>query len=156
MIRRFRLVLLKKNEKDPDEKAKKIVDNLYKMLDFKNILEDVNRERKAKEYAAGKVKNAKKDVKATSKKDAEKYAANEFTENEINEYKKKQKSNLLDQILGGINVKQETEDVGETAASFEVQDLLNRMTESVYADLGISKNRRQDKKTLQFDDEGDK
>jgi len=155
LVRRVRMFLFRRDEKNENEKAIEIVNKLYKLVEYKNIIREANRDRIAKADSEEAVKNAKSKIKITNKEKAEHDAANEFTESEIKNYKEKQKSSLLDQILGGININPKSEEAEETVASFEVQELLSRMTDSLYADLGIKNDRTQEKKVLQFDDEGD-
>lgn len=143
LIRRVRMFLFRRDEKNEHDKATKIVDSLHKIVEFKNLLREINRDRIAKSDGTEAAKKAKSKVKITNKKTAESQAARSITDEEVEEYKETEKTNLMDQILGTVNISPQD-------ASFEVQELLSKMNESLYEDLGIKNTNKTNGFTLQY------
>ena len=147
LTRRIRMFLYRHGEKDEQSKAIDIVSHLHKKVEFKNILVDVNKDRIAEANAQEAVKKAKTKVKVTSKENAEKEAAKTMTEEEVKQFKKDEKSNLMDQVLDDTMTKQEE----EATVSPDLNDLLNQIKENkVFVSIDEENSKNPNRRTLQY------
>ena len=110
LIRKFKVFLLRKGEKDAPEMSKRIVDNLHKDIRFRDMIKEVAA-KKLLEEKRKKVKDSYEvKKKSTAEQDAEEQVAPEVVESE----KEEEQNNLLTQIQ-------------EEIASSDVQDLIKQL-----------------------------
>ena len=149
LVKRYRLLLFRKGEKNEQAKAKAVVNYLRYDVRFKNILKESEPEILAKVEGEDRRAKAKATVKVKSKKEAEKEASSKITAKEVSKFKKEAKEDLMSQVLD--DVVSEEEETARITRDEDLRRLLNELNENkayISLDQGnTSKNR----KTLEFE-----
>ncbi len=147
LTKRIKMLLFRKGEKNSQEKAVLVVDNLHRDIRFERKMKENAKTIRAKKLAEEKMERAKKRLEVKSKEEAEKEAEERYSEEEIEKDKEEQKENLAKQILDEV-VKEEEE---ETIVNPDLQDLLNQLNENkVYIEIGNKEDKKQNIMRFQY------
>ena len=161
LVKKIRILLFRKGEKEEYSKAKAIVAFLDSDVRFKNIMKESEEDILAKKAdtlaqaeSEKRRKKAKAKVKLTSKEEAEEKIAATVTEEEEQEWKDEAKNDLMSQVLKEA-VEQEEEEARKEKFGDLRRILQNISTEQAYVVVDKG-NKQEQKQALRFKtDEGD-
>ena len=154
LVKKLRILLFRKGEKDEGSKAKAIVNYLDSDVRFKNIMKESEEDILAKAEGEERREKAKAKVKLTSKEEAEKKIAPTVTKEEEKKWKDEEKDDLMTQVLNEVVAQEEEE--AQKAKSDDLRRILQEIsTEDAYVTVDKG-NKREQRQTLRFKtDEGD-